>query len=312
MSTAVCTLFEGDYHFGVGVLTNSLYRHGFRGVVWAGYRGALPPWVSSLKAGQGYQEFSVAEGCVIRFVQLSTEKFLSNYKPDFMLELWESYCPEAENLFYFDPDIVNKCSWSYYERWVNRGITLCGEVNYWMPANHPHRLAWREFAENNGHVCQRELDYYFNSGFIGIKQNNKTVILLWQKLLETCEMAGYISLKDFHFTDFTPVYPYFTGDQCVFNLALMLTSYPLSPIGPEGMDFCRQGTIMSHAVGPSPKPWRKQTIISALNGMPPTITEKLFWQNTQAPIQVYTQTKNLLKSFELRCGTAIGRFIHRA
>jgi hypothetical protein len=310
MIAAVCTLFEGDYHYGVGVLVNSLYNQGFRGVVWVGYRGTLPPWATSLKDGQGYQEFPVAEDCAIRFVELTTPKFLSNYKPDFMLELLESYCPDVDALFYFDPDIVNKCRWDFYEEWVSRGIALCEDAYDYMPVNHPHRLAWKEFAERNGHVCHRELDRYYNSGFIGLKQGDKSILLLWQKLLETCDAMGYLDLSDFRFT---PGYPYFLTDQCVLNLAIMLSSHPLSTVGRMGMDFGGVSVdIMSHASGGQTKPWRKQLIHQAFGGGPPSLTDKAYWQHTQAPIQLYSKTQYLWKKFELRCGSAIGRFIRRA
>ena len=47
--TAICTLFEGDYHFGLAAFVNSLAHAGFTGTVWAGYRGSLPPWLGQLR-----------------------------------------------------------------------------------------------------------------------------------------------------------------------------------------------------------------------------------------------------------------------
>ena len=49
-STGICTLFEGDYHLGLAAFLNSLMRAGYAGTVWAGYRGALPPWLGQLNA----------------------------------------------------------------------------------------------------------------------------------------------------------------------------------------------------------------------------------------------------------------------
>jgi hypothetical protein len=178
-----------------------------------------------------------------------------------------------------------------------------------MAADHPWRLAWKEFAERNGHTCYRELNRYYNAGFIGLKQIQKSILSLWQKLLETCEAEGYINLCDF---TFPRGYPHFITDQCVLNLAVMLTPNPLSTFGPEGMDFGKPSSIMSYAAGAAIKPWRKQMIRKALGGVAPSSTDKLYWQHTQIPIQLYSRSQFFWKKLSLNCGATIGRFIHRA
>lgn len=311
MISAVCTLYEGDYHYGVGVLTNSLYNHGFRGVVWVGYRGYLPPWAKSLRNKDGYQEFAIGEDCVIRFVKLTTTKHLAYYKPDFMWDLMENYCPEVDVLCYFDPDIVNKFSWKFYQNWFRGGIALCGDSWFIVPVHHPRRLAWKEFALDNGFDCKRDLDFNYNSGFIGIPRSSKSILLMWQKLIEIGTAAGYSDIKDFTNRNHDG-YPYLDTDQTYFNLALMLTSYPLSAVGPEGMDFVPGGDIMSHAAAPKVKPWRKKLIFNALNGNGPNKTDKLYWQNSQTPIQMYSRIKFQWNKFALTFSSGIGRLIRRA
>src|SRR5579859_5393257 len=111
MTSAICTLFEGNYHFGLGALANSLYSNGFRGTIYCGYRGPLPPWITDGIKAAGFTEFTPADGLTLRFIPLTTNVHLTNYKPDFMLKIWQEHCPKVKGLFYFDPDITIKCRW---------------------------------------------------------------------------------------------------------------------------------------------------------------------------------------------------------
>lgn len=309
MQSAICTLFEGHYHYGLGALVNSLYLNGFRGVIWAGYRGELPFWAKPLKSCDSFQEFIVAEGCVIRFVPVTANIHFTNYKPNFMLYLWEHYCPNTEAMFYFDPDIVIKCRWSFFEEWVGHGIALCQEiVNSSMPSDHPIRMAWKNYAVQRGFECNRSLNQYFNGGFIGIRKEYISALNVWKDLQEGLSNIG-VNLSGQMLTDRT--YPFYGSDQDVLNLMAMITPHPLSTIGPESMDFVCGGFTMSHAVG-SPKPWCKKMMIEALKGVPPSAADKGYWQNTQTPIQLYPAHTLALKRFDISCAAAIGRIYRRS
>jgi hypothetical protein len=311
MKTAVCTYCDGDYHYGAGVLINSLYQQGYRGTVWAGYRGQLPPWAQPAIQRDGYWEYTPAENCFVHLVEIKTEMHPSLYRPTFMEQIWDQFGDDWDALFFFDPDIVNKCRWDFYEWWVSQGIALCGDHWYDVPSNHPTRLAWKKFAEDQGFPCQRYLEHHYNGGFIGIPRASKSMLLIWQKLITLAAEANYLNLKNINDPETYENYPYFPHDQTALNLTLMLITDPLSTVAPDGMDFTFSGTIMSHAIGLQVKPWRKNLLWSALQGIPPSRTDKLFWQHTQTPIQIYSPQALSWKRLTLTLGIAIGRFIRR-
>ena len=119
MNSSVCTLFEDTYHNGVAALINSLCHQGYQGVVYAGYRGVLPRW--ALKAQEnvslqwpGSSILEVTQEITVHFLPLNTSYHLTNYKPDFMLKLWDGQAKEVEAIFYFDPDIVVSAPWTFF------------------------------------------------------------------------------------------------------------------------------------------------------------------------------------------------------
>ena len=305
MNPAICTLFEGDYHFGIGALVNSLYFHGFRGVVWAGYRRDLPPWARSTKRTPEFDEFLVADGCSIRFVALDTTFHLTNYKPSFMLEILNKYSLDSDALFYFDPDIVVKCRWSFFEDWVNYGIALCEDVNSPVPAAHPLRMAWRQFYANYGITLNSRWEAYFNGGFIGIARSRQEFLRDWFEILNLMapEVGG---LNNWNVRDRT--FLFCKTDQDALNIAVMCSKLPFSPMGKEGMDIIPGGYTMSHALG-SRKPWRRRMITEALRGYPPSLADKNYWVNCQTPIQLYSPTCLLRKRLALKCASAIGHLL---
>lgn len=314
MNSAICTLYEGHYHYGVAALTNSLFNNGFRGPVYIGYRGALPTWADSAFDNpdlrwEGGKTMKVLEGLNLHFLPLTINYHLTNYKPDFMLQLWAGPAKEVENMFYFDPDIVIKCKWLFFETWVNYGIALVHEITANdMPSNHPVRLLWRDIIYENSEQVNNHLTSYINAGFFGLKKEQIQFVEIFSKFILIAMDKYNVDMVKFDFTDRTD--PFFAKDQDVLNIAAMCTKVSLSEMGPEAMDFIHGGFTMSHAVG-GPKPWKKKFITSVFKGVPPSLADKAFWKNVGMPIKTFSKNTKRYKNYSIKVASFLGRFYRK-
>lgn len=308
MSAYVCSLFEGTYHLGLGALVNSLYRNGFRGTVFAGYRGALPPWANSTSTGSGTTDFDVGGGCRIRFLLLDTSLHLTSYKPIFMRQMFTEFLRDEDILCYFDPDITVKCRWSFFEEWVQNGLALVEDATFpYLPSDHPLRFQWMEIARSAQLTEKRSLSRYYNGGFVGVPGRVRKVLEVWESLLEAAKVFGYDTTQ-LASTDRTS--PWQAADQDLLNIAVMTTDVPTSTLGPDGMDFSGGGYVMSHAVN-SPKPWARQYMRSTVSGRPPTLADKGFWDNAEHPIRLFPESTVRKRKVALKAAIAFGRVWHR-
>ena len=301
----VCTLFEGDYHFGLAALVNSLVRCGFQGCIAAGYRGALPPWLNQLELSDSDGEYKVCPGVRIKFILLDTPIHFSNHKPAFMLRLIRER--NCKSIWYFDPDIVIRWSWSFYVQWAQYGVALCEDVNWMMPENHPIRCRWSELVSASGLRNPAPLSRYYNAGCVGLLASCGGFLELWQRVVKIAESEG-CDLRAFGTGDRTN--PFAIIDQDAMNIAAMYSEHPLTTVGPEGMDFVPGGGAMYHAIG-SPKPWRKKMAWSSLGGVPPFSTDKAFLANLSHPIRPYSRLSLAMKRLGCVVGAAVGRFYRR-
>jgi hypothetical protein len=302
--SAVCTLYEGDYHLGVAALANSLYLGGFRGKLWIGGRGHRPDW---LKDGRpcGENQFSF-DGMTLHFVDVRTSLFLAQYKPEFMLDVFRVYDPNLQQLFYFDPDIVCQAQWSFFTDWARRGIALVEDGCYArFPSNHPIRLRWQDFLVAAGEAVSRSCESYYNSGFVGVSADRISFLDLWKRLMEMSYNSGAdrALLKGRSREDL-----FFNYDQDTMNIACLGTEHSLSTVGPDGMGFSPAGFIMQHAVD-SPKAWRKRYLMRLLRrGDRPSMAHVAFWQNVDGPIRPFSRLQKAAHRLDMRLAIGASRF----
>ena len=307
MNTAksiVCTLFEQNYHFGVGALANSLYAHNFRGILYAGYRGPLPPWATDVRQEGSISRFTVAEGMEIHFALQDTQQMLANIKPELIEQVWEHYGKAVENVVYIDCDIVIKAEWHHFEEWAQYGVALCEDVNSPIARTHPIRAKWkRYFAQFDVHYTPQD-DIYVNGGFVGVNRQYRGFARRWGEIQEY--MTRHTGKQDrIGIADRWNMFHYM--DQDALNVTKDLVD-DVSIMGRDAMDFSRFGYVMSHAAGRI-KPWHKSYIQDLLKtGARPAFTDKLYWQYVSGPIKLYPASYVKRQQRSVKIAALLGRF----
>ncbi len=306
---AVCTLFEGDYHLGAGALANSLHASGHRGMLWAGYRGPLPPWAAAARAdGPGRHRLAVTPDFEVAFLSLESAPHFAYHKPEFLQRLLQELAPDADAAIYFDPDIVIKCPWSLFSDWVEDGVALVEDINPSLPARHPTRLAWLRVLAARGLAPHRELHRYYNSGFVGLARSQLGFLEEWRRMMAI--VRDVLGAQHHHIKAGGATTLFHSTDQDALNMALMRTATPMNTAGPEAMDFVIGGHYLSHAVG-TPKPWQGSFLRQALRGYPPSVPAKIFHQHAAGPIALYSPSALKTRLRALALAALIGRFYRR-
>ncbi len=321
MDLIVCTLFEDHYHLGLIALANSLYRQGFRGSIYAGYRGQLPKWTSAAKENNsiewaGSSVLQITDGLQLHFLPLDTEYELTNYKPDFMLRVWNGPGKGAQGIFYFDPDIVVSAPWSFFKEWITYGVALCEDVNSPLPEHHPRRSAWRQYFGDNGIKLNFKSCNYANGGFLGLAKNDVGFLELWQKVQERmADQIGGLGRSIFSKIPLPeqasgPFAPFGKTDQDALNAAIEAWPGKISFIGQEGMAFKPGEAHMAHALG-LPKPWHIKHISCALRGIPPRKVDRDYWNMVDGPLRSFPKSLITFRKVNIQIAAFLGRFYKR-
>jgi hypothetical protein len=299
----VVTLVERDFIYGACTLFNSLTNSGFEGTFVIGYRDREGMPTKALEA------LSKGAKGKVEWRQQETPMHFGNYKPWFMQSVLDQY-PQAGKVTYMDPDIVCLAPFDWIDSWSDGGPAVCADVNWMMPADHPTRHAWLEIS---GCHPKRQLNEYFNSGFLSVRREDAGFLQLWSGLIKRVgandnplEGKGDIAAwrKGGRWM------PFLSPNQDTLNLALMVWEGQVTTFGPDAMGFNATG-FLPHALG-SDKPWRKKYFRNALAGRPPTQADKAFWRYTSFPTRPFSKSRIFFTRLAISISVAVGRFYRRS
>jgi|688.fasta_scaffold08670_14 hypothetical protein len=297
----IVTLVEGNFLFGACVLYNSLLRNGFSGLFVIGCRH---PDLLPISARQALT--SQAEK--IDWMELDTPLHFTNFKPHFMQKVLDRY-PQCTAITYLDPDIVVNAPFHWIGRWANGGPAVCADVNWWLPANHPIRQDWLAITKLNP---QHRLDLYFNGGFVSILREHRLFLDNWRAIIEQwgdsdnpLDASGDIGA----WRKGGRWFPFLTPDQDALNVVVMCWQGSITTLGPDVMGFAGFGEL-PHAIG-SDKPWSRNYLSKALQGIPPRYVDKVFWSYADSPLRPYGNWTVKLKRWSVLLASLLTRIYRR-
>ncbi|HEY4357865.1 MAG TPA: hypothetical protein VGN16_19085 [Acidobacteriaceae bacterium] len=305
-SITVCSLWENDYHKGLGTLVNSLVRVGYRGRVWAGYRGALPAWAATGEVAGNICTVETPEGIEVKLCKLETDIHMAQYKAAWMEQVLTEHEPEAEGIFYFDSDIFVLGEWSFFERWVRCGVAVCEDQSYPVNPTHPLVREWQQYTARLGYEQWTPPQVYVNSGLLGVTRETQSFLTTWQELIDAMQrdfgLAGVMKTG-------TRVDMFHQTDQDALVVAMAITSQPISWVGIDGMAFGRGEWLTLHAIS---KPWRRRVFRDWLvEGHRPDASLRMYWQLAGSPVPVETSGRIRRHRFYLPLAAMLSRFYKR-
>lgn len=309
LSSGVCTIFEGHYHFGVAALINSLHQHGFRGRVWLATRGARPPWTGQMQQLDA-DRYMVGD-LELQFLPLEVRSTMSAEKPLLMKRILTEVAPQIGKLAYFDADIVAEANWTFFERWMSHGVALCEDNCLGnMSEDHLLRHEWRQFSrEQLGITLDKTRSRYFNGGFVGLDRRQIDFLDTWihatNRLPEVRNSASSLKYGD-------RCHPFNSMEQDTLNLATMVSTEPLATLGQEGMGFTPGMNVMWHAVD-NPKPWQRHYVSHLLRtGIRIAPSQRKYWEYANGLLRPWTNSQLAWRRLDLLGATALSRFYHSA
>lgn len=227
-----------------------------------------------------------------------------------MLSLFDGPCSSVDAIAYFDPDIIVRGNWDFFETWMSHGVALVHEItNQDMPPTHPIRREWEKVIEMCGEEITRQMYAYINAGFCGVTRDKIPFLHLWNKIMDIGKEHFEFDARNFHFKQNRSDI-FFAKDQDALNIAAMCSKSAISEMGPEAMDFVPGGFTMSHAVG-APKPWKKNFLSSSFKGISANTSDKAFWAYADGPVKPYTASQIRAKKMAIAFSVLLGRFYRK-